>query len=292
MGRFPNPRQMMGELHALGFKVMLWVCPFVRADSAVFRELSKAEFLVIADEPKEELFWANTANDHTSLFAQIGLDFPFNELRATWKLGGQPIAQRLRDKRHLWEDLRLLIPGVIMQNLTGYPYSCPDMIGGGQYLSFLGAAEIDQELVVRWAQCSALMPMMQFSASPWRILSIQNAELCLSAAKLHESFGTRILELVRRASQTGEPIVRSLEYQYPKCGYEKISDQFLLGDNVLVAPMLLKNRTSRQVVIPPGVWISDLGEVITGPVEIEAQAPLTRLPHFIKKGRPGELYAV
>ena len=48
-------------------------------------------------------------NTHTELHTRIGLQFPFNEYRASWKMAGQPIVQRLRDKNHTWEDLRALI---------------------------------------------------------------------------------------------------------------------------------------------------------------------------------------
>ena len=44
--------------------------------------------------------------------------------------------ERLRDKNHTWEDLRKLVPGILNQGLMGYPFSCPDMIGGGEYYSF------------------------------------------------------------------------------------------------------------------------------------------------------------
>lgn len=49
----------------------------------------------------------------------------------------------------------------------GYAFICPDMIGGGLQPEFADSrATIDQELFVRWAQCSALFPMMQFSLVP------------------------------------------------------------------------------------------------------------------------------
>ena len=51
----------------------------------------------------------------------------------------------------------------------GYPFSCPDMIGGGWFLDFVKNKNIDR-LVVRFTQIHALMPMMQFSMAPWRIL--------------------------------------------------------------------------------------------------------------------------
>ena len=89
------------------------------------------------------------ANEHSRLFAELGLAYPMNEYRAAWKMGGQALAMRLRDKNHDWADLRKLIPGSICQGLMGYPYTCPDLIGGGEYLSFRNQDSIDQELVVR-----------------------------------------------------------------------------------------------------------------------------------------------
>ncbi len=81
-----------------------------------------------------------TPNDHTRFFAEFGLNYPLNEYRASWKMAGLPLAQRLRDKGHKWEDLAKLIPDQMSQSVMGYAYTCPDMIGGGEYRSFLNAA--------------------------------------------------------------------------------------------------------------------------------------------------------
>src|SRR6185503_19094196 len=107
-----------------------------------------------------------TSEGHTVDFAEVGLDFPFNEYRACWKLGGQGLAQRLRDKDHTWNALRSLIPGIITQGLLGYAFTCPDLIGGGQWTAFDDPAKLEPELIVRSAQVHALMPMMQFSVAP------------------------------------------------------------------------------------------------------------------------------
>jgi alpha-glucosidase len=101
-------------------------------------------------------------NEHSELWGQLGLDYPLNEFRAMWKMGGQPLAERLRDKSHNWEDLQTLIPNLIVQGLVGYAFTCPDLIGGGEFTSFINLSSIDQDLIVRSAQCHALMPMMQF----------------------------------------------------------------------------------------------------------------------------------
>ena len=348
--RFQNPKRMMEELHALGFKVMLWVCPFVSPDSETFRYLVKNNLLLLDPSQTQDVLWAGTKNKaglvrwwngvsavldlsnpatrawfkaqldrlqqeygvdgfefdagdshfyvpesggpnfvshaprtpegHTIDFAELGLDYPLNEYRACWKLAGQPLAQRLRDQDHSWVALQGLIPGIIAQGLVGYSFTCPDMIGGGLNSAFEDPTKFDPELVVRSAQVHALMPMMQFSVAPWRVLPREMADLCVAAAKLHDQFGRHILALAERSAQDGEPIVRPLEWQWPHQGYAAIRDQFMLGDDLLVAPVVEKGARSREVVFPPGRWRGDDGSVVQGPVKQTIQVPLARLPYY------------
>ena len=348
-GRFPDPKAMMDELHGMGFKVMLWVCPYIQPDGKHFTELLHDEKDVVwlrsAKDPRLPaiLHWwdgfsavtdltnphgrewftaqlrrlgevygvdgfkldggdaelyaqssmltgavafdpAATPNRQTEAFVRVGLDFPLNEYRAVWKMGGQPLAQRLRDKEHNWPDLRKLVPGMVNLGLMGYPFGCPDLIGGGEYLSFRNLAAIDQELVVRAAQVHALMTMMQFSVAPWRVLSAENLAICRRAAALHTERGGEILALARASAKSGEPIVRSLEYAYPHRGYMDVADQFLLGPDVLVAPVVEKGARQRRLVVPPGRWQGDDGTVVSGPTSVEIEAPLERLPWYRRIG--------
>ena len=96
---------------------------------------------------------------------------------------------------------------MLSAGLLGYYYTCPDMIGGGSFTPFLTLKKFDEELIVRSCQVHALMPMMQFSVAPWRILSKENAAICAKFAKLHQQMGDYILSLAHYASKTGEPIV-------------------------------------------------------------------------------------
>jgi alpha-glucosidase len=344
--RFKDPKKMMDKLHALGFKVMLWMCPFVSADSADFRQLAQEGLLLLDPQKTQEILWANTKNraaiirwwngasacldlsnpkaqawfkkkldylvkeygvdgfkfdagdarfyadgvvswqrdiepnDHTRFFAEFGLNYPLNEYRASWKMAGLPLAQRLRDKGHKWEDLAKLIPDQMSQSVMGYAYTCPDMIGGGEYRSFLSATSIDEELVVRSAQIHALMPMMQFSVAPWRILSKENQQICLNMAKLHLAMGNHILGLAKEASKTGEPIVKPMALAFPDGGYEKVNDQFVLGKDVIVAPVVIKGARSRSVVLPAGNWKAEDGQSYRGGQTVKIDAPLQRLPYF------------
>jgi alpha-glucosidase (family GH31 glycosyl hydrolase) len=345
--RFKDPKGMMNKLHAMGFKVMVWICPFISADSEVFRKLAKEGMLILDPQKTQEILWANTSNkaaiirwwngasacidlsnpkaqkwfkerldylvneygvdgfkfdagdarfytndvvsynvkipnDQTTHFAELGLNYPLNEYRAAWKMAGMPLAQRLRDKTHRWDDLQKLIPDLMSQSVMGYAYTCPDLIGGGEYQSFLNGATIDEELVVRSAQVHALMPMMQFSVAPWRVLSKENAAICHKMSKLHEQFGWQILDLAKAASRTGEPIVKPMEMAFPGSGYETIKDQFVLGNNIVVAPVVEKGVRSRKVVLPQGNWKADDGKTYTGGKPVEVSVPLERLPYFIK----------
>ncbi len=153
-------------------------------------------------------------------------------------MGGEPLVERLRDKSHSWEDLQKLIPHLTTAGLLGYQFTCPDMIGGGEFGSFIGRDKLDEALVVRSAQCSALMPMMQFSVAPWRVLSKQNVAAVKKAVDTRMKYTPYIMQLAKTAAATGEPIARSMEYEYPNQGYADLKGQFMLGSKYLVAPML------------------------------------------------------
>ncbi len=335
-GRFPNPKMMMDSLHTLGFKVMLWVCPFISPDCDVFRELEAKEMLLKTSDDKtaivkwwngysgeldlsnketskwfkEQLdylqseynvdgfkldagdfsFYSNlvakkdvSIQDQCELYARVGLDYPLNEYRAMWKMGGQPLVERLRDKAHNWEDVRKLIPHILLAGIVGYNFTCPDMVGGGEFTSFLPGVKLDQEIIVRSAQTHALMPMMQFSVAPWRVLDEKHFAAVKRAVEIRKKYTPKIIELARESAHSGEPIVRSMEYVFPHQGYAKVEDQFLLGNSILVAPMLQKGEGEREVFIPKGEWTNTSGKVIKGPTKIKINVPLDEIPIFVNR---------
>ena len=224
-----------------------------------------------------------TPSDYTQGWAELAYKFPYNELRASWKTGGKALVQRLLDKYYSWKDIKLIVPHMVNAGLIGSAYTCPDMIGGGDYVSFLNVdySKMDQRLIVRFAQASALMPMMQFSLAPWRVLDKKHLDLCRAAANLHVKFGGYILELAKHSSQTGEPIVRAMEYEFPNQGFENVGDQFMLGGKYLVAPVVTPDDF-REVKLPLGKWKDELGNVYEGGKTVKIDAPVERLPYFEK----------
>lgn len=229
-----------------------------------------------------------TANQQSELWAKLGLHYPYNEYRACYGCAGLPLVQRLCDKLHTWEGngLSALMASAVADGLIGHPFVCPDMIGGGDYLNFVTTEDhldqVDQELVVRYAQASALMPMMQFSAAPWRILDAKHNRLCLEATQLHTQYAELILQLAENAAKTGEPIIRAMEYSYPGEVPLEVKDQFLLGDALLVAPVIKKGAVTKKVWLPSGKWRYVNGEIYNGGRAVVVPAPLSCLPYFIK----------
>ena len=80
-------------------------------------------------------------------------------------------------------------------------------------------------------------------------------------------------------------MMRNMEYCFPGMGYAEIKDQFMMGSDLLVAPVMEKGAKSRKVILPPGKWKADDGQIFNGPAEIDIPTPLSRLPHFVRMAR-------
>ena len=106
--------------------------------------------------------------------------------------------------------------------------------------------------------------MMQFSVAPWRILDQEHLTAVKNAIEIRRNFTPTILALAEEAAKSGEPIVRTMEYVFPDAEYENIKDQFLLGDEILVAPVLKKNQANRTIVLPAGKWKGFDGKIYKG----------------------------
>ena len=214
-------------------------------------------------------------------YIRIGVEnFPYNEYRVAYKNGGQPFMLRLPDQKHSWQDLAGISGIVQAAGLLGYPYVVADMVGGGEATTFRPGSFFSEKLFVRSAALLALHPMMQFSAAPWRYLSKENVAHCRAFADLHVTFGSYILDLARQAAKTGEPIVRTMEYEFPHQGFARPMTQFMLGSKWLVAPVVAEDDAV-TVEFPAGSWRDDLGETHRGPKVLKlSDVPLGRLPRY------------
>ena len=213
-------------------------------------------------------------------YAEVGLHIPYNEFRSGYTCGGKPIVQRLHDQPHAWEAQGKIIKAMINAGLCGSPYAVADMIGGGLCGSFFPGKPFHPELMVRSCQLQALMPMMQFSLAPWRVLSKEYCDICRDYAKLHCEFGPYVMKWAKHAAKTGEPILRSMDYEFPNRGFGDCFTQFMLGPDWLVAPVLNPENTT-TVILPEGKWTDDLGETHAGPKTLRLEnVSIRRLPRY------------
>lgn len=217
---------------------------------------------------------------------EFGARYKYHEYKDTFKGGGKPTIQRLWDREHLWQapsGMSSIIPCSIIQGLFGYPFICPDMIGGGSWTDsdeHVPDFKIDEELFIRWAQLSSMFPMMQFSRAPWKWLSEKSFALVKKSYDHHMKFVDEIMELVSDAERTGEPILRNLEYNDPNQGYATVNDQFMLGKDLLVCPVVAKGEVERKVVFPQGRWMDEDGIIYEGRSERVLPAPIDKLLWF------------
>lgn len=223
-----------------------------------------------------------STGQQTQAYGRFCLDYPICEYRNAYGLAGQPIVERLHDKEHSWKDLESCVADMIAAGLLGHSFVCPDMIGGGSWTMALPGAAFDAELFVRSCQMQALCGMMQFSASPWRLLGAEGQRIVCESVRLRQRFVPYIVKTAENSARTGEPMLRNLEYAFPHQGFASVRDEFLLGEDLLVAPQLKKGAVSRQVILPPGEWVADDGQRLTGPRTVTVATPLARLPHFVR----------
>lgn len=350
--KFPQPKAMMDELHALGFKVMLWVVPYVTASGVRFVRSTSNELnpecgdkLFMRNEDGEitVAHWWNgfgaildlsnpvdaeyldnqlqalihdfdvdgfkfdggtlrsytnaadvngthcgtadgtySAAEKNIAWNRFGMRYDYHEYKDTFKGGGAPVVQRLSDRRHQWnsDGIVSILPDSLVQGLMGHPFICPDMIGGGEW-SYNARMDFqfDEELFVRMAQISVFFPMMQFSLAPWRVLSPEGLAAVRYCAELHAQFVPELLQILYQSAQTGEPVVRTLEYAYPHCGYERIQDEFMCGDDILVCPVVTKGTREKKLIFPAGHWVDAVGNIYAEGCHI-VETPVERLAWF------------
>jgi alpha-D-xyloside xylohydrolase len=195
-----------------------------------------------------------------------------------------------------FESLRAQVTAGLNIAMSGIPWWTTD-IGG-----FLGGNPDSpeyRELIVRWFQYGVFCPIFRLhgfrepynetkaTGAPNEVWSFgeEAYEIISGLLHLRERLKPYLIEQMRKAHEQGTPPMRPMFFDFPadsQC-YE-IDDQFLFGADILIAPVLAANIRKRHVYLPTGV---DWREVATGKVyrggqSIEVEAPLERIPLFVR----------
>ncbi|MFF9158039.1 glycoside hydrolase family 31 protein [Streptomyces sp. NPDC014846] len=183
-----------------------------------------------------------------------------------------------------WPGLRASLSLVLGLGLCGVPYSGPD-VGG-----FDGSPS--PELYLRWFQLGAYLPLFRTHASlragrrePWEFGAhvLEHARVALLERRRLLPYFVTLAHVARR---TGAPYVRPVWWGAPEDrSLRDCEDAFLLGDSLLVAPVLDPGADRRAVQLPRGRWYDTATEeAYEGPAQVLVDAPLSRIPVFARAG--------
>jgi len=176
---------------------------------------------------------------------------------------------------------------------------------GGILISMVGSdtggynGAPNKNTFARWMAFSAHVPMMEVllgpNRTPWNapFLTGANATPPLLTSVLtkwaqeHHDLIPYTRSGLYNATQNGLPVVRMLTMMYPDDpAVADTFNEYMFGDALLIAPILVANATSRNVYLPAGDWI-DYNDKLThhaGPATITAAAPLDVIPRYVKAG--------
>ncbi|MBK7641938.1 MAG: alpha-glucosidase [Planctomycetes bacterium] len=211
---------------------------------------------------------------------------PFVLTRANHLSGARFAATWTGDNQATWTDLVWSIPMVLSLGVCGQPISGPD-IGG-----FDG--DPDPELFARWFELGAYLPFARGHSEksacrkePWSFGPQIEAFVQAALRRRYELLPYLYTQL-EFSLAAGIPLARPSFWAAPAEEWLRTcDDQFLLGDDLLVAPIVRAGETERDVLLPPtaGGWyrFPEGGAPLTEP-RVRVAAPLGTTPVFARAG--------
>lgn len=183
-----------------------------------------------------------------------------------------------------WKGLRASLALVLGLGLCGVPYSGPDVGGFG--------GSPTPELYLRWLQLGSYLPLFRTHSAiwagrrePWEF-GPEVAEHAGAVLAERERLRPYFVTLAHLARRTGAPYVRPVWWGSPEDRrLRDCEDAFLLGDALLVAPVLECGADRRAVRLPLGRWYDTAtGAAYDGPAQVLLDAPPGRIPVLARAG--------
>lgn len=188
------------------------------------------------------------------------------------------------DNHSIWAHIALSLEQVCNLSVSGLAMCGSDIGGFG--------SDTTPELLVRFYEAAVFVPFFRNHSAmgtrrqePWQF-DETTIDAVRKTVKLRYRFIPYIYDLAHECEKTGAPIVRPLVYEYPVDKHVRnISDEYMLGSFVLVAPVIAPGKEAREVYLPDGDWYDYYtGEKYSGGRYILADAPIDKVPVFIKAG--------
>ncbi|XP_011872039.1 PREDICTED: uncharacterized protein LOC105564344 isoform X3 [Vollenhovia emeryi] len=163
-----------------------------------------------------------------------------------------------------WKAIKTVIPTVLSYGMIGYPFIMPGAVGGDVALPMSdnnpdNDYEVDlpdKELYIRWLQLSTFLPVIRFTHLPSKYSDESVLEIAKRLTTLRQKTVTPLLKkYANETLDTGLPIIRPLwmlDPADPAC--HVVVDEFSVGEELIVAPVLYSGSRQREVYLPAGVW--------------------------------------
>ena len=188
------------------------------------------------------------------------------------------------DNQSLWHHLQMVIPQLCNLGMSGFGFCGTDIGGFG--------ADCTPELLCRWIQAACFSPLFRNHAAkgtknqePWRF-GKEVVDINRKYIELRYRFLPYIYDLFYKGEKTGLPVMRPLVMHYPNDPeVRNLNSEFLVGESILVAPVLEQGATKRLVYLPEGTWYDYwTGEKVEGKQYIVKDAPIDVCPMYVKAG--------
>ena len=339
--RFPDPAGMVRELHEHGWRLSLWVNPYVPTHTPEFDFLRSRGWLVRRSDGRIGLNFDQPSVDFGAVdlthpggrdwyaarirdLVRLGVDviktdfgeaipedakghaggppglhnryatlYPETVFRAVWAAGGDPMVwgrsggldihrypvQWGGDPRTLPRDMAAALRGALSYAASGGAFTAFDSGGFG--------GRPTPELFVRWVQMGLLFSHTRLHGTtprePWafgpRALAIFR-KFAAVRYRLIPYLYSQSVEGIR----LGRPLVRPIVVDAPDDPAARCEDEYLLGENLLVAPVIPGGRPA-PVVLPQGEWYDFwTSRRVRRDTPLTREIPLDALPIFVKSG--------
>ncbi len=188
------------------------------------------------------------------------------------------------DNQSLWHHLQMVIPQLCNLGLSGFAFCGTDIGGFG--------ADTTPELMCRWIEAACFSPLFRNHSAkgsrkqePWRF-GREVEDINRKYIELRYRFLPYLYDLFYEGQTTGLPIMRPLVLEFPNDReVRNLNSEFMVGDKLLVAPVLEQGATRRMIYLPEGSWYDFwTKEAVTGGQYILREAPIDVCPIYVKAG--------
>lgn len=184
------------------------------------------------------------------------------------------------------DGLPSVIPATLSLAMSGYGITHSD---AGGYTSVMHMKRT-KELLMRWEEMNVFSPLLRTHEGNRPSLNVQfdaDEELLKHTADcslLHAALKPYLKDLVRQTAEKGTPVIRPLFYHYHESTAYEITDEYMLGRDVLVCPVVKEGKTGRNVFLPNDSWIHMFTHKEYQGGTFYEEAPLGRPAVYVRKG--------